>query len=121
MIEDALREGLTASIGTQISCESKGFVDRQIGLHYEHGSACHLRLLEHVTAPPVQNTVDSAHSHLGTLQPTYNITSHTTSTSLSTLHVALISWVSYQIRIGFAKLLNRMKMYSSATVRYKGN
>merc|ERR1712098_228033 len=39
VVEHALREGLATGVGSQISCEAKGLVDRQVGLDHEHGCA----------------------------------------------------------------------------------
>ena len=68
MVEHALREGLASSIGTEISGEAERFVYRQVGLHHEHGGTGHLGLLEHVTTPSVEHTVDTTHGDFRTLK-----------------------------------------------------
>ena len=49
VIKDTLREGLATSVGAEISCESKGLVDREVGLDDKHGGAYDLRLLKDMT------------------------------------------------------------------------
>ena len=68
VVKHALREGLAASVGSQVSSEAEGLVDGQIGLHHEHGGAGGLGLLEHMTSPSVEHTVDTSHSVLRTLR-----------------------------------------------------
>lgn len=68
MVEHALREGLSTGVGAEVSCEAERLVDRQVCLHHEHGRACDLRLLEHVTTTPVEYSVDTSHGYLGTLK-----------------------------------------------------
>ena len=68
MVEHALWEGLASSVGPQVSGEAEGLVDRQVGLDDEHGGAGGLRLLEHVTSPSVQHTVDSSNCVLRALK-----------------------------------------------------
>lgn len=67
VVKHALREGLSAGIGAQVRGEAERLVDGQVRLHDEHGRAGHLRLLEHVPAPPIQHAVDTSNGHLGTL------------------------------------------------------
>merc|ERR1712180_426195 len=67
VVEHALWEGLASSVGPQVSGEAEGLVDRQVGLDDEHGGAGGLRLLEHVTSPSVQHTVDSSNCVLRAL------------------------------------------------------
>lgn len=67
VVEHALREGLSTSVGTQVSGETERLVDGQVGLHNEHRSTSDLRLLEYVTTTSVQDTVDTTHSYLRTL------------------------------------------------------
>merc|ERR1712038_335445 len=67
VVKHALREGLAASVGSQVSREAERLVDGQIGLHHEHGGAGGLGLLEHVASPSVEHTVDTSHSVLRTL------------------------------------------------------
>ena len=68
VVEHALWEGLASSVGPQVSGEAEGLVDRQVGLDDEHGGAGRLRLLEHVTSPSVQHTVDSSNCVLRALK-----------------------------------------------------
>ena len=68
VVKHALREGLAASVGSQVSGEAEGLVDGQVGLHHEHGGAGGLGLLEHVTSPSVEHTVDSSNCVLGALK-----------------------------------------------------
>ena len=68
VVEHALWEGLAPSVGPQVSGEAEGLVDRQVGLDDEHGGAGGLRLLEHVTSPSVQHTVDSSNCVLRALK-----------------------------------------------------
>ena len=68
VVEHALREGLAAGVGPQVGGEAEGLVDRQVGLDDEHGGAGRLRLLEHVTSPSVQHTVDSSNCVLRALK-----------------------------------------------------
>ena len=68
VVEHALWEGLASSVGPQVSGEAEGLVDRQVGLDDEHGGAGGLRLLEHVTSPSVQHTVDSSNCVLRALK-----------------------------------------------------
>ena len=67
MVKHALREGLAASVGSQVSSEAEGLVDGQIGLHHEHGGAGGLGLLEHVASPPVEHSIDTSYSVLWAL------------------------------------------------------
>ena len=50
-----------------LSGETEGLVDRQVGLDDEHGGAGGLGLLEHMSSPPVQDSVESHNSILVTL------------------------------------------------------
>ena len=68
VVEHALWEGLASCVGPQVSGEAEGFVDRQVRLDDEHGGAGRLRLLEHVTSPSVQHTVDSSNCVLRALK-----------------------------------------------------
>ena len=68
MVEYALGEGLATGVGPEVSCEPEGLVDGQVGLDDEHGGAGGLCLLEHVTSPPVEHTVDSSNCVLRALQ-----------------------------------------------------
>ena len=68
VVKHALGEGLASSVGPKVSCEPEGLVDRQVGLDDEHGGAGGLCLLEHVTSPPVEHTVDSSNCVLRALQ-----------------------------------------------------
>ncbi|KNC26657.1 hypothetical protein FF38_01376 [Lucilia cuprina] len=67
MIEHTLREGLATSVGTQISSEAEGFVDRQVGLDDEHGCADDLGFFEDMTTTSVQYTIDTTDGNFGTL------------------------------------------------------
>merc|ERR1712091_519021 len=67
VIENTLGEGLASGVGPQVSCEPVGLVDGQVGLDDEHGGAGGLCLLEHVTSPPVEHTVDSSNCVLRAL------------------------------------------------------
>ena len=60
MVEHALGEGLASGVGPQVGGEAEGLVDGQVGLDDEHGGAWGLSLLEHVTSPPVQHSVDTS-------------------------------------------------------------
>lgn len=68
MIEDALREGLSASVGAKISGESEGLIDGQVCLDDEHGGTCDLLFLENVSTTSVQYTVDATNGDFGALR-----------------------------------------------------
>ena len=68
MIEHALGEGLASSVGPEVSCEPEGLVDGQVGLDNEHGGAGGLGLLEHVSSPPVEHSVDTTNCVLRALK-----------------------------------------------------
>lgn len=70
MVEHALWESLTTSIGTEISSETERFIYRQVCFNYEHGRASHLHFFEYVTTSAIQHTVNTTNSNLGTLQST---------------------------------------------------
>ena len=67
MIKHALKEGLSTGVRTKISGETKGLVDRQVGLDDEHWGSGGLSLLENVSSPSVQNSVDTSNCVLGAL------------------------------------------------------
>merc|ERR1711936_1161385 len=67
MVEHALGEGLASGVGPQVGGEAEGLVDGQVGLDDKHGGARGLSLLEHVTSPPVQHSVDTSDSVLRAL------------------------------------------------------
>ena len=73
MIEHALGEGLASSVGPEVSCEPEGLVDGQVGLDNEHGGAGGLGLLEHVSSPPVEHSVDTTNCVLRALKTKYLI------------------------------------------------
>lgn len=60
MVEHALRERLSSSVGAKIGRETERLIDGQVGLHLEHGGTNHLGLLEHVTTTSIQHTIDAA-------------------------------------------------------------
>ena len=68
VVKHTLGEGLASGVGPKVSCEPEGLVDGQVGLDDEHGGAGGLCLLEHVTSPPVEHTVDSSNCVLRALQ-----------------------------------------------------
>ena len=76
VVKHALRESLAASVGSQVSGEAERLVDGQVGLHHEHGSAGGLSLLEHMTSPSVEHTVDTSHSVLWALREKYVSINH---------------------------------------------
>ena len=67
VVKHALGEGLAASVGSQISGEAKGFIDRQVCLDHKHVGTSHLGLLKHMATLPVQDTVRSE-EHTSELQ-----------------------------------------------------
>ena len=68
VVKHALWESLASSVGPQVSCEAKGLVDGQVGLDNEHGGAGGLGLLEHVSSPPVEHSVDTTNCVLRALK-----------------------------------------------------
>lgn len=56
---NTLGKALATDVGVQIGCETKGLIDRQVGLDHEHGGASHLRLLKHMTSLSVKDTIDA--------------------------------------------------------------
>lgn len=68
VVKHTLREGLSSSVGTQVSGESEGLVDRQVGLYHEHWSSGNLGLFEYVSTTTVEYSVDTTHGYFGTLQ-----------------------------------------------------
>ena len=60
MVEHALWEGLSSSVGAEISGESEGLVDRQVSLDDEHWGSGDLGLLEDVSSSSVQHSVDTS-------------------------------------------------------------
>lgn len=67
MVEDLLWEGLSTGGGTEIGGETEGLVDGKVGLDVEERSTDTLGLLENVTSPAGEDTVDTTHSLLGNL------------------------------------------------------
>lgn len=67
MIEDALRESLTGSLGTEIGSETERRVYRQVGLDHVKRSSNLLLLREDVTTTTIEGGVDSSHGVLRTL------------------------------------------------------
>mmetsp|Transcript_11691 Transcript_11691/g.18344 ORF Transcript_11691/g.18344 Transcript_11691/m.18344 type:complete len:626 (-) Transcript_11691:686-2563(-) len=67
MVEHALRESLSTSLGTEVGVETEGLGHRQISLHVVKRGSGTLVLLEHVATAPVQCRVDTSHSGLRTL------------------------------------------------------
>merc|ERR1712123_329789 len=67
MIEHALWEGLASGVGSQVSGEAEGLVDRQVSLDDEHRGSWSLSLLKHVSSPPVQDSVDTSNCVLWAL------------------------------------------------------
>jgi hypothetical protein len=67
MVEDLLWEGLSTSGGTEIGGETEGLVDGKVRLDVEERSTNTLGLLENVTSPAGEDTVDTTHSLLGNL------------------------------------------------------
>ena len=67
VVKHALGEGLASGVGPQVGGEAEGLVDGQVGLYDEHGGARGLSLLEHVTSPPVQHSVDTSNCVLRAL------------------------------------------------------
>merc|ERR1712217_797648 len=67
MIEHALREGLATSVRAEISSETEGLHDRQVGLDGVQRSTGALLLSEHVSTSTVEHTIDTTHGVFGTL------------------------------------------------------
>ena len=67
MVKDALREGLSPRVRSEVSCEAKGLVDGEVGLDNKHGSANNLGLLKDVTSTTGEDTIDTTNSLLWTL------------------------------------------------------
>jgi len=67
VIEDALWEGLATGLRSQVSGETEGLVDRQVGLDDEHWGAWGLRLLVDVTSSLVQYTINTTYCGLWAL------------------------------------------------------
>ena len=65
VIERALREGLSSSVGTQVGSETERFHDRQVGEQGHHGCSRSLFFREHVTTTLCQNAVHVTHGILG--------------------------------------------------------
>lgn len=67
MVEDGLREGLTTGCLAEISGETEGLVDGQVGLDVEQRSTGALLLSVDVTTTAGKDTVDTTHGLLGNL------------------------------------------------------
>jgi len=67
VIKDALRESLTRGVGTKISSETKGFLDREISLDLVKRSSSTLFFSKDVSTSSVEDSVDTSHGVLGTL------------------------------------------------------
>jgi hypothetical protein len=67
VVEDQLREGLTGGVGSKIGGETEGLVDGKVSLDVEQRGTNTLGLLENVTSPAGEDTVDTTHSLLGNL------------------------------------------------------
>lgn len=67
MVEDGLREGLTTGGLAEISGETEGLVDGQVGLDVEQRSTGALLLSVDVTTTAGKDTVDTTHGLLGNL------------------------------------------------------
>lgn len=67
VIKDTLRERLSTSILSQVSRESERLIDRQVGLHNEHGRPNDLSLFDNNASPSVQHAINSSHNSLWTL------------------------------------------------------
>ena len=68
VVKHALGEGLATGVGSQVSGEAEGLVDRQVGLDDEHGCSWGLSFLKHVSSPSVQDSVDTSNSVLRALK-----------------------------------------------------
>merc|ERR1712196_173273 len=64
VIEDALREGLSARCLTKRGHEAEGLRDWQVGLGLDNGGALTRILLEHAATAQVHDVVDTRHSWL---------------------------------------------------------
>ena len=62
VIEDALREGLTTSAGTEISGETEGFSDGEVGTDVVDGSTRAVFFTDDDTTTAGEDTVDTTHS-----------------------------------------------------------
>ena len=67
VVKDALGEGLSPRVWSEVSCEAKGLVDGEVGLDDEHRSAYDLRLLKDVTSTTGKDAIDTTNSLLWTL------------------------------------------------------
>jgi hypothetical protein len=67
VIEDGLREGLAGGMRAEVSVETEGFHDGQVGLDGEERSSWTLLLVEDVTSSSGEDTVDTTHCLLGHL------------------------------------------------------
>jgi len=68
VIEHALWESLTTSVGAQIGSKTEGFVYGKVRFNYEHRSTRHLLFLEHVTSPTIQHAIDTTDCYLRALR-----------------------------------------------------
>jgi hypothetical protein len=91
MVEDALRERLSASVRAKIGGETERLVHGQVGFDDEHRSAGDLLFFEHVTTPSVQDAVDTTDGDFRTLN---NITANCQIDHLRCRDVAL-TWISH--------------------------
>lgn len=60
MVKHALWEGLSSSVGTQISGEAERLVDGQVSFNNEHGCSGDLRFFEDMTTTTIEDTVDTS-------------------------------------------------------------
>mmetsp|Transcript_5199 Transcript_5199/g.14877 ORF Transcript_5199/g.14877 Transcript_5199/m.14877 type:complete len:885 (-) Transcript_5199:8-2662(-) len=67
VVEDALREGLSSGLGTQLRVESEGLNDGQIRLQVEDRGSRALNGLKHLTTLLVQHVVDTSNGGLRAL------------------------------------------------------
>ncbi len=67
MVDDALREGLTTSLRTELAGEAERLHDGQVCLDGEHARADTLLLTEDLPAALVEHRIDAADGVLGTL------------------------------------------------------
>ena len=68
VVKDALWEGLSPSVWSEVSREAEGLVDGEVGLDDEHGSAHDLRLLKDVATTTGKDAIDTTNSLLRTLR-----------------------------------------------------
>ena len=68
MVKDALGEGLSAGVRSEVSREAKGLVDGEVRLDDEHGSAHDLRLLKDVATTTGKDAIDPTNSLFWTLK-----------------------------------------------------